>query len=93
MAFRFGYNSETNMDFVGKSGWAAIIFLTLFFGMHVFESREASAQTAGSVTYCYDALGRVTRAIYSTGLAILYSYDAAGNRTSVVTSNTVTACS
>ena len=45
----------------------------------------ARAQTAPSVTYTYDARGRLTSATYSgganNGLVITYSYDAAGNRT------------
>ena len=43
---------------------------------------------AGSVSYSYDALGRLASAVYSDGSAtttITYSYDAAGNRTAVVT--------
>lgn len=36
----------------------------------------------GSVTYTYDALGRVTSASYDTGIIILYTYDANGNRLS-----------
>lgn len=41
---------------------------------------------AGSVSYSYDALGRLASVVYSDGSAtttITYSYDAAGNRTSV----------
>jgi YD repeat-containing protein len=40
---------------------------------------------AGSATYTYDALGRVTKIVYSNGVVITYTYDAAGNRTRVVT--------
>lgn len=36
----------------------------------------------GSVTYSYDALGRLLTANYDTGVCIVYSYDANGNRTS-----------
>ncbi len=36
----------------------------------------------GSVTYTYDALGRVTSATYDTGVTIIYTYDANGNVTS-----------
>lgn len=36
----------------------------------------------GSVNYGYDALGRVTSALYDNGLCIAYTYDANGNRTS-----------
>lgn len=41
---------------------------------------------AGSVTYTYDTLGRITQAAYSTGVVIAYVYDAAGNRSSYVIS-------
>jgi YD repeat-containing protein len=41
---------------------------------------------AGSVTYSYDTLGRITQAAYSTGVVIAYVYDAAGNRSSYVIS-------
>ncbi len=52
----------------------------------------SSAQAAtGSVTYTYDALGRVTSASYDTGVLILYAYDANGNRTQqIVNVNTAT---
>lgn len=40
---------------------------------------------AGSVSYVYDTLGRVTQIKYSNGATIKYLYDAAGNRTSQVT--------
>lgn len=39
---------------------------------------------AETVTYTYDARGRLASAAYSTGATITYSYDAAGNRTQVV---------
>lgn len=41
--------------------------------------------SAGTVSYTYDALGRVKTATYSNGTVITYAYDAAGNRTSQVT--------
>ena len=37
----------------------------------------AMAQAA-SESYSYDALGRLTRVVYSNGTTISYSYDAAG---------------
>ena len=46
----------------------------------------ALAASAGSVSYSYDALGRLASAVYSDGTStttITYSYDAAGNRSSV----------
>jgi hypothetical protein len=45
---------------------------------------------AGSVSYTYDALGRLASTVYSNGTStttITYSFDAAGNRTSVVTTS------
>lgn len=43
-----------------------------------------SAIYAGSATYTYDNLGRVTKVTYSNGKSVTYSYDAAGNRVTVV---------
>ena len=44
---------------------------------------------AGSVSYEYDALGRLERVVYDDGTAVEFVYDAAGNRTSrVVTPGT-----
>jgi len=40
-----------------------------------------------TVTYTYDALGRVTSATYGSGIVINYTYDAAGNRTQQNVSN------
>ena len=36
---------------------------------------------AGTITYGYDALGRVVSATFSNGVVATYQYDAAGNRT------------
>lgn len=36
----------------------------------------------GSVTYTYDALGRIATASYDTGVFVIYTYDANGNRLS-----------
>ncbi len=36
----------------------------------------------GSVSYTYDALGRISTVSYDTGVMIIYAYDANGNRTS-----------
>ena len=52
-----------------------------------------SAATAanGSVSYTYDALGRVTTVTYDTGVIVIYTYDANGNRTQqVININTTT---
>ncbi len=46
----------------------------------------------GSVSYTYDALGRLTTASYDTGVCVIYQYDANGNRTlQTVNVNTGTA--
>jgi hypothetical protein len=45
----------------------------------------AGSASASTVSYTYDALGRVKSAAYSSGKTILYFYDAAGNRTQVTT--------
>jgi YD repeat-containing protein len=39
------------------------------------------AAANGSVSYTYDALGRVISVSYDTGVIVLYTYDANGNRT------------
>lgn len=43
-----------------------------------------SLALAGSATYTYDTLGRLTKVTYSNGVVITYAYDAAGNRTTLV---------
>lgn len=45
----------------------------------------SAAVFAGSVSYTYDALGRIKTATYSNGVIITYTYDAAGNRVSQIT--------
>jgi YD repeat-containing protein len=50
----------------------------------------ALAAHAGSVSFTYDALGRLASTVYSNGSStttITYSYDPGGNRTSVVTTS------
>lgn len=42
----------------------------------------AQAQTT-TVSYAYDALGRLVQVTYSNGESITYEYDAAGNRIEV----------
>jgi len=44
-----------------------------------------TAASAVSVTYEYDQLGRLRKAIYEDGTVIVYTLDPAGNRTSVAT--------
>ena len=43
---------------------------------------------AGSATYMYDALGRVSQINYDYGVVLKYSYDAAGNRSMEVVTGT-----
>lgn len=46
--------------------------------------------TSGSITYTYDPLGRLTKAVFNNGsttTTVIYNYDAAGNRTSVSTTS------
>ena len=39
---------------------------------------------AGTISYTYDQLGRLSQAAYPSGAVIRYAYDANGNRTSYV---------
>ena len=52
-----------------------------------------AATPNGSVSYTYDALGRVTTASYDTGVCILYTYDPNGNRLSETINVTTTGTS
>lgn len=45
----------------------------------------ASAAFAGSASYAYDNLGRLTKVTYSNGVVVTYVYDEVGNRTIVIT--------
>lgn len=47
----------------------------------------AICRAAGSVSYTYDSLSRVTSVVYPDGTTVAYTYDAAGNRLSAVISN------
>ncbi len=49
----------------------------------VIAASVTSIALAGSVTYTYDTLGRLSKATYSNGVVVTYAYDAAGNRTVV----------
>ena len=53
------------------------LFVVCFCLLLIF---SASAD-AGTSTYTYDALGRLSSTTYSTGEVVNYTYDAAGNRT------------
>ena len=51
--------------------------------MVIAVATPAHAETA---TYSYDALGRLTQVVWSTGRTVTYTYDANGNRTAKVVS-------
>lgn len=51
----------------------SLIFITL------------SAQSQETVTYEYDAIGRLTKVTYGASKVIEYTYDKAGNRTKKIT--------
>ena len=43
---------------------------------------------AGSATYLYDTLGRLTQISYDTGAVVKYSYDMTGNRSTELVTGT-----
>ena len=49
----------------------------------------AEADFAGTITYTYDALGRLTSASYGDGTIVCYYYDSVGNRTQYKVGTTV----
>lgn len=53
--------------------------LTILFTLGLAISSQLKAQV--TVTYTYDNLHRLTKAVYSNGVGIQYTYDALGNRT------------
>jgi YD repeat-containing protein len=66
-------------------------FLVLAACLGLAASAPSAHAANGSVTYTYDALGRVTTASYDTGVIVIYTYDANGNRTAqVININTST---
>jgi len=71
-------------DWLKQSGHAAASRLRGLFFLGLIAASVSGLAPAASVTYTYDALGRLATATYSTGAVITYVYDAAGNRTSSV---------
>ena len=68
--------------------FAAVLSVALMIAVAAI--RPATAGN-GSVTYTYDALGRVSTASYDTNVIIIYTYDANGNRTAqTINLNTAT---
>jgi YD repeat-containing protein len=73
-----------------KRASKALMFVTISL-LALFADKAFAAN--GSVTYTYDALGRVLTANYDTGVIVIYTYDANGNRTQqVINVNTATLC-
>ena len=65
------------MDQRRSTGISMLLAFSVILGL-------AAEATAGSVSYEYDALGRLERIVYDDGKVIEFVYDAAGNRTSRV---------
>jgi YD repeat-containing protein len=55
----------------------SVLFLIIFGGIR-------AEGAAASASYTYDQTGRITTALYDTGVCIAYTYDAAGNRAAQV---------
>ena len=51
----------------------------------LFSLFACGAVNAGSASYKYDSLGRLSEAAYASGVVIRYSYDSAGNRVTETT--------
>lgn len=65
----------------GVRKWAKALLLAAIMPCSAINLADAAN---GSVTYTYDALGRLSTASYDTGVILLYTYDANGNRTQQV---------
>lgn len=63
------------------SGWFTLIFALLLLS---FSVALQPVHAAGGESYDYDGLGRLVRAISSSGVVTEYVYDAAGNITAVI---------
>jgi YD repeat-containing protein len=55
----------------------------LLLGGCAYAALAARNVFAETITYTYDALGRIVTASYSNGATVTYTYDAAGNRTTL----------
>jgi len=56
-----------------------LLVVTLALLLGVVGIRPLAADGPTTVTYTYDAAGRLIRAVYSDGMVISYAYDASGN--------------
>lgn len=57
----------------------ALLMLALMMAILVPWARPVAADSPTTVTYSYDAAGRLVEVAYGDGATIAYSYDAAGN--------------
>jgi hypothetical protein len=62
-------------DWLKQTGHAAACRLRGLFFLGLIAVSVSGPAPAASVTYTYDALGRLTTATYSTGAVITYVYD------------------
>ena len=62
--------------------WPSISVTVMALLLTAMPASDAPLAANGSVSYTYDALGRLMTASYDTGVCIAYSYDANGNRLS-----------
>lgn len=61
------------------AGACSFVFMIVLLGTLAI---RAALAANGSVSYTYDALGRVSSISYDTGVCVLYTYDPNGNRLS-----------
>lgn len=61
----------------------SVVILALLSGVSSTATAQSSPPAQTSITYRYDALGRLIRVEYPNGRVVTYSYDKAGNRTVV----------
>jgi YD repeat-containing protein len=73
----------SRLKYIRKAVAAAVVL-----GILGFTATASDPAYAGSATYKYDNLGRLTSITYGTGVVINYTYDAAGNRGFEVISGT-----
>jgi YD repeat-containing protein len=64
-----------------RTGKSVLLTTTAFCAIAAVVGTSPAFGGNGSVTYAYDAVGRVITVTYDTGVTITYQYDANGNRT------------
>jgi YD repeat-containing protein len=65
-----------------KPEWLTKLMILMISTVTTIASLAPADAANGSVTYAYDALGRIVSASYDTGVIVIYTYDANGNRLS-----------